>query len=149
VRGHGAHRLGRPHHIGSAHRLGRVRRRMQPGLHLCEPFDQALQRVVHGFKRILGALIAFCLIGVQRLEVVPDRLVVAARNVGCHCACDALGGRDRFLTRLAHLQRQLLDAALDPADRISVRRLDLFGDPTMRRSSARQGRPDCAEVPTG
>ena len=71
---------------------------------------------MHGFERILDALIALGLMGVQRFEVAADRVAIAARHVGRNGACDALGGRDGFLARFAHLQGQLLDAAQDRAE---------------------------------
>ena len=59
--------------------LGRLRFGMRAGLDHREPLDQALERLVHGFERLVRALLAFGLIDVQRFEVALERLDVAAR----------------------------------------------------------------------
>ena len=136
-------RLARPHRLDGAGKLGGARRRSaQIGLDASHALDQPLERVVHGLERILGALVAFGVVCVQRLEVAPHLFVAAARNVGDDRARDALGGRDRFLARLAHLHRQMLDAALDPGKvgRALPRGLESVGEPHDAALELRQRR---------
>jgi hypothetical protein len=120
----------------SSHRLAHLRlcvsglrRYMRAGLHHREPVHQPFQRLVHGFERFCGALLALGEIALERchLDAGPrDRF----RHIGRDPACDALRGCGAFLARLAHLHGQLLDATLDRAEvaEFLVRRLDPVGD---------------------
>ena len=72
----GSHPAARLRHISGSLRRGRRRSGrdgcVQAGLDRGEPLDQPLQRFVHGFERVLRALVAFGLVRVQRLEVAPE-----------------------------------------------------------------------------
>ena len=105
---------------------------MHAGLDRGEPLDQALQRLVHGFERVLRALVAFGLMRVQRFEIAPERAIspsprgMSAATARATRSAVAIA----FLARLAHLQGQLLDAALDRAEIAGalVRGLDPVGE---------------------
>ena len=102
-----------------------------------EALDQAFERVMHGFERFVRALVALGVIDVQRFEIALERRNIGIalrrglREIGGNRARHALGGDDRVLTHFAHLQGQLLDAALDRREvaEFLIGRLDPFGDP--------------------
>ena len=85
---------------------------------------------MHGFQRFVRTLLA-----VGEVALAARDLRVGPRHrlghVGRDPARNTFRGRGGFLARLAHLQCQLLDAALDRAEiaELLVRRLDLVGDP--------------------
>ena len=91
---------------------------------------------MHGFERLVGALLAFDMRDVERFEIALERAHIRARSghrvghVGRDLARHALGGGDRLLARLAHLQGELLDAALDRAQvaGLVIRRIELVRD---------------------
>ncbi len=84
---------------------------------------------MNGFQRFVRALLAVGKVALER-----DDLGIGPRHclghVGRDPARNALRGRRRFLARLAHMQRELLDAAFDRAEiaELLVGRLDLVGD---------------------
>ena len=116
-------------------RIG-LRRRMGAGFDRRETLHQPLERIVHGLERLVGALLAFDMRDVERFEIALERAHIRARSghrvrhVGRDLARHALGGGDRLLARLAHLQGELLDAALDRAQvaGLVIRRIELVRD---------------------
>ena len=91
---------------------------------------------MHGFKRLVGALLALDMRDVERFKIALEHAHIRARgghrvgHVGGDLAGHALGGGDRLLARLAHLQGELLDAALDRAQvaGLVIRRIELVRD---------------------
>jgi hypothetical protein len=79
--------------------------------------DHALQRVVHGLERVMGAAIARRMIELELGQVALERLDLASAGslagLGHDRTRHALGGHDRLGARLGDLMHQLADGALD------------------------------------